>query len=150
MPKKILTVGFSLGTDDAEYCAFEEKMSLLDWDIVLFRPDIKRFLTHSYDDSEYNGKPCLNNRKSFQLREACAHWRREIIQAVSANKIVIIFLSRVDEVFVATGSTSASGTGRNQKVTRHVELISNYSAIPIKTGWAATRGFGHNSTPERK
>ncbi len=140
MQKKILTVGFSLGTDDAEYAAFDEKTSLLDWDIILFRPDISSFLTYAVNNSEFQGKLWLNNTKSFQLREACAHWRREIIQAVEAGKIVVVFLSKPEQVFVATGQTTTTGTGRNQKVTPHVELISNYAAIPINTGWTATQG----------
>lgn len=140
MPKKILTVGFHLGSDDAEYSPFNTKTSLLDWDIVLFLPNIGEFLTYEYDNSEYQGKLCLNNTKSFRLREACAHWRREIAQAVDAGKIVVVFLSEPEQVFVASGTTSTSGTGRNQKVTRHVELTSNYAAIPISTGWTATQG----------
>lgn len=92
MPKKILTVGLYLAGDDIEFAAFTEKKSLLDWDIVLFRPDVSRFIARQYDNSEYKGKLSLNDRMSFEMREANAHWRREISHAVEAGKLVVGFL----------------------------------------------------------
>lgn len=139
MPKKILTVGFNLAGDDIEFAAFTEKKSLLDWDIILFRPDASYFTAYQYDNSEYMGKIALNDRKSFEVREANAHWRREIAQAVDAGKLVVGFLPPPVEVFAATGTKSTSGTGRNQKVTRHVELVTSYDCLPAPR-WTATQG----------
>lgn len=140
MPKKILTVGFDLAGDDIESAAFTEKKSLLDWDIVLFRPDVSVFIARHYDDGEYMGKLALNDRKSFEMREANAHWRREIVQAVEAGKLVVGFLPPPTEVFAATGTKSTSGTGRNQKVTRHVEPVTSYDCLPVTARWTATQG----------
>ncbi|WP_235920574.1 hypothetical protein [Brucella tritici] len=140
MPKKILSVGFDLVGDNVESTTFSDKNSLLDWDIVLFRPNISQITTFDYGNDEYLGKLCLNDRKSFALREACAHWRREITQAVDAGKLVVAFLSPPAEVYVATGSKSTSGTGRNQKVTRHVELCTSYNALPVAVKWTETQG----------
>lgn len=140
MPKKILTVGFDLAGDDIEFAAFTEKKSLLDWDIVLFRPDVSFFITYQHDNGEYMGKLALNDRKSFEMREANAHWRREIAQAVEAGKLVVGFLPPPVEVFAATGTKSTSGTGRNQKVTRHVEPVTSYDCLPVTPRWTATQG----------
>ena len=136
-----------MAIDDVQSAAFNQKVSLLDWDIILFRPEITQLIKYEYDSSEYRGKHCLNERKSFQLREACAHWRREITQATDAGKLVIVFLNAPEQVYVATGSTSTSGTGRNQKVTRHVELCSNYHAIPVETSWTPTVGTAMTLSP---
>lgn len=140
MPKKILTVGFDLAGDDIGYVDFTEKKSLLDWDIVLFRPDVSDFIKYHYDNSEHMGKLVLNDRKSFEMREANAHWWREITQAVEAGKLVVGFLPPPVEVFAATGTTSTSGTGRNQKVTRHVEPVTSYDCLPVAPRWTATQG----------
>ena len=128
MSKKILTIGFKLASNGA-YCeAFHSKVSLLDWDIVLFKPLISEF----YDDgSIYQGKPSLNGTSSFQLKECCEHWRREIKQAVEAGKTVMAFLAPVQDVYIATGEYQYSGTGRNQKTTRIVTQYTNYAAIPF-------------------
>lgn len=147
MPKKILTVGFYLAGDDVESAVFTEKKSLLDWDIVLFRPDVSDFITYEYDNREYMGKLALNDRKSFEMREANAHWRREIAQAVEAGKLVVGFLPPPVEVFAATGTKSTSGTGRNQKVTRHVAQVTSYDCLPVTPRWTATQGTAMTLAP---
>lgn len=129
MPKKILTIGCDIASDETHFEEFESKVSLLDWDIILFRPDIENFLYMS--QGPYNGKTCLTDIGSFRLRESCEHWRREIRQAVDSGKTVIVFLAAVREVYVATGRKEYSGTGRNQRITNLVEIYSNYRALPM-------------------
>lgn len=79
MAKKILIIGFELATDDVHEEDFSSRASLLDWDIILFKPEISDFI--SYAD-QYQGKPSLSDSISFQLKESSEHWRREIQQAV--------------------------------------------------------------------
>ena len=88
-------------------------MSLLDWGIILFKPEIGDFVSAYYDS--YQGKPSLNDTQSFQLKECREHWRREIKQAVETGKTVLVYLPSLFEVYVDTGERSYSGTGRNQK-----------------------------------
>lgn len=135
--RKILTVGLELASSDTQYASFRSKMSLLDWDIVLFKPEITEFT--NYVDN-YQGKPSLSDSASFQLKECCEHWRREIKQAVEAGKTVIVYLPKLSEVYVDTGQRSYSGTGRNQKTTRHVSLYNNYEAIPASLAPVTTTG----------
>lgn len=125
--KRILTIGIELASDGAEYEDFRSKTSLLDWDIVLFKPEIDNLINYT---ESFQGKPSLNDSASFQLKECCEHWRREIKQAVESGKTVMVFLPALEEVFVDTGQRSYSGTGRNQRTTRHVAVYSNYQSIP--------------------
>jgi hypothetical protein len=136
--KRILTVGVELASDDIQYVEVTAKSSLLDWDIIIFKPDIGGFISTYHD--EYQGKPSLDDGSSFQLKECCAHWRREIKQAVETGKTVLVFLPSLTEVYIATGSHSYSGTGRNQRVTRLVTLFSNYESIPAKLGPVVASG----------
>ena len=138
MPKKILTVGFQLASDDAEDEEFTSRTSLLDWDIVLFKPLIDQFI--SYAD-QYKGKPSLSDSQSFRLKEACEHWRREIKQAVESGKTVIVFLAPVEEVYIDTGDRQYSGTGRNRSTTRIVAPYNNYKSIPVELGPINARGI---------
>lgn len=127
--KKIFTVGVALASDDCQYVEFRSKASLLDWDIVLFRFTIQ---DHFYlGEDTYRGKPSLDDDDSFQLKDYCSHWRREIKQAVEAGKTVLVFLAPFQDVFVDTGRRTYSGTGRNQKTTVEVDLFSNYEVIPV-------------------
>ncbi len=125
--RRILTIGFELASPDTHYESFKSKTSLLDWDIVLFKPEIGELLIYS---EYFQGKPSLSDSASFQLKDSCEHWRREIRQAFETGKTVIVFLSSLEDVFVDTGQRSYSGTGRNQRTTRHVAEYNNYQAIP--------------------
>ena len=89
MVKKIVTIGLDLAGDSIEQAEFMSKTSLLDWDIILFKPDIQIF---GYHREDYLGKPCLDDRGSFKVREACEHWKREIVGAVESGKTVLVFL----------------------------------------------------------
>lgn len=57
MSKKILTIGLQLASDQVEALEFTSKASLLDWDIVLFRPDISGY--NSYGTDFYQGRPVV-------------------------------------------------------------------------------------------
>ena len=104
----------------------------------MFRPDISEFL-HNYYET-YQGKPCFNDTASFEARECCEHWRREIKQAIETGKTVIVFLPTLYEAYVDTGGRSYSGTGRNQKTTRHVTLLTNYDTLPVDLGPVSSTG----------
>jgi hypothetical protein len=129
MTKKILTIGFRVASDDVTSERLSSKASLLDWDIVLFRPVIDEF--PAYESDTYLGKRSLSDTASFRLKEACEHWRREIKQAFENGKTIIVFLPELEQIYIATGERQFSGTGRNQKTTRIVGLYSNYAALPF-------------------
>lgn len=128
MAKKILTVGIDLASDEVAEAEFRSKTSLLDYDIVLFRPLINNFIANY--TPYFQGKPSLGDAASFQLKECCEHWRREIRGFVDSGKTIIVFLPPLLEVYVDSGKREYSGTGRSQKVTTVVDLLSNYSSLP--------------------
>ncbi len=135
--KKILTIGIELASAATTYTSFRSKLSLLDWDIILFKPQIGSLF--SYKDS-YKGKPNLTDGSSFELKECCEHWRREIKEAFESGKTVIVYLPEREEVYIDTGQRSYSGTGRNRQTTRLVDLYNNYRAIPANLSPVATIG----------
>ncbi|TCN79878.1 hypothetical protein EDB62_101140 [Vibrio crassostreae] len=136
--KKILTIGFELADSESEFCEFNSDISLLDWDIILFKPDISEYIYSR--ESMFQGKPCLSDTKSFQLRSQTEHWRREINSAVESGKLVIVYLSELKEISIATGEKRFSGTGRNQKTTRIVGDFDNYRSLPVSINWTKTKG----------
>src|SRR6478736_1239708 len=100
MSKKILSVGFELASGSVEYCKFDSNKSLLDWDLVLFRPSMRPF----YGNSEtFQGKSLLSEWGSFRLKEVMEHWRREIKDAVESGKTVFVFMPPFEQVYVHTG-----------------------------------------------
>jgi hypothetical protein len=137
MTKQILCVGINLASDGVTECEFDSNTSLLDWDVVLFRPDISSFLRHA---EQFQGKTCLTESPSFRLKERTEHWRREIKEAVQSGKTVLAFLPEFVEIFIDSGKRTHSGTGRNQKTTKHVESYDNLHSIPLELGAIGTTG----------
>jgi hypothetical protein len=133
---RILTVGFELPCDDFEYVNFESDQSLLDADIVLYRPTRGGYI--GYDS--YGGKPLLSEHASFRVDEKLKHWRSEIMSAVTAGKLVIVYLAKPDEFYRYTGRKEYSGTGRSRVTTNLVTPASTYDAIPILKSVVATSG----------
>lgn len=140
MSKKIVSIGMLLAADDVDHVEFTARASLLDWDIILFRPDIRDLTSPDYESSHYQGKPCLGDRKSFALKEASAHWRREIKEAVEIGKTVIVHMCKPEDIFVQAGKKEFSGTGKNQTITNIIEPYSNYRALPTSAKWTASQG----------
>lgn len=136
--KKILTVGIRIPGDQSEYVSFNSDQSLLDADTVVFLPDISELYGHGY--KYYQGKPCLSDQASFELKASLKHWRREIQEALSAGKTVFIILSEKQEVCVDTGQRQYSGTGRNRHTTIIVEPCNNYSCLPMTLSFIPCTG----------
>lgn len=120
--KKIFSIGFEFPGDFAENLSFRSEQSLLDADIVVFEPRISDYIT----TGSYRGKQMINHSDSFALQEDASHWRSELKVALNSGKTILVFLSKLEEVYV---HTSDGELALNEK-----ELISNYSAIPLNLG----------------
>jgi hypothetical protein len=147
MAKKILTVGLQLASDEVQSEDFDSTASLLDWDIILFRPTIWSLDLEAGDD--YKGKPCLTDTASFKLKEASEHWRRQIKEGMETGKTIIVFLPEIEEVYVATGEVQYTGTGRNARRSRVVSLHSNYTTLPTSLNAVNASGSSIKLAPRR-
>lgn len=132
--KKIVSVNVAVPGDQIKYFHYNEKKSLLDYDIIIVDPDFnEHYVTkdiYSGGDS-YLGKPLLTDVSSFKIKEAIEHWRREIIEAVRAGKSVFVLLNEEETVYASTGKKQYSGTGKNARTTNLVSELSNYRMIPM-------------------
>jgi hypothetical protein len=122
------TVGFGLPGSEFEHVEFDSDQTLLDADIVLFRPTPGR-CSFEYNQ-EYGGKAILSHSPSFSTKGYLDHWRAEIVAEVNVGKLVIVYLSKLDEYYRYTGSQQFSGAGRSRVSTNVVTPISSYEAIP--------------------
>ncbi|MFA6560638.1 MAG: hypothetical protein WCV00_01860 [Verrucomicrobiia bacterium] len=129
MAKSIISVGFEIPGHRDSFLSLDSDQSLLDYDIVVFTPDISSLF--GYGCEQYQGKPCLSDNASFTLREKAQRWRQELLNAFDHGKTIFLFLPELQGVFVATGTQTYSGIGRNLKTTRQVEPFNNYSIIPV-------------------
>lgn len=146
MPKKkIVTIGFEVNDEHTYVEDYNSDISLLDWDIILFKPDIRNYIDTA---DSYKGKPSLNESMSFRLREKTEHWRREIKDAVDSGKNVFLFLTDLAEIFIDSGQRNYSGTGRNRQTTVIVSEYSNYNCLPLKINPIKTKGSEIKLSPK--
>lgn len=141
--KKVFSIQFEPPGDGTEELSFDSGRSLLDADIIIFRPAVS-----VYCNDTYQGKPCLNDDRSVSLLEHAEHWRREILAALSTGKTVFVIASALQEYYVGTGERTYSGTGRNRQVTRQVTGWNNYQSLPIELTPVASRGQGMTLTAD--
>jgi hypothetical protein len=99
--KRIFTVGFDLPGDEFEYIRADSTQTLLDADIILFQPTLgstsEEFDHYRGGAKLFSGVPILTEHSSFQAKRRVDHWRSEIIAAVKAGKLVIIYLNATIE-----------------------------------------------------
>ena len=123
---RIFTIGFELPGDEFERVEFNSDRTLLDADIILFEPT----LGDVYSVERYSGKQLLTEHSSSSTKEQLDHWRSEIVAAINAGKLVIVYLSKPVECFRHTGRREFSGTGRSRVTTNIVEPVSSYDSVP--------------------
>jgi hypothetical protein len=127
--RRIFTVGFELPGSDLEYIEFESDRTLLDADIIIYQPTLGACDFEL--GQEYGGKAILSRRRSsFSTKEHLDHWHAEIVAAVNAGKLVIVYLVRPMEYCRYTGEQQYSGTGRSRVRTDVVTNVSSYEAVP--------------------
>jgi len=131
MSSKVFSVGFDFPGGECELVTLRSERSLLDADIVIFEPG----LAAEYDYGEpYGGKPTMQEYSSVEFKTDLKHWRSELANAYNAGKTILIFLAKPQTVYVHTGRTEWSGTGRNARKTKIVEPADTYSALPWDLG----------------
>jgi hypothetical protein len=130
--KRIFTVGFSLPGDEFEYIEFESNQTLLDADIILFEPTFGSASDEpSYASGALHaGVPVLTENSSFVVKRQVDHWHSEIVAAVNAGKLVIVYLAEPIDRYRHTGEKTYSGSGKSRITTRAVVEISTYDSVP--------------------
>ena len=130
-PRSIFTIGIDLpDIEGLESYTIDSDQSLLDADIIVFRPSLGIF--HSYSMTDYLGKKILPHSSSFQAMEKISHWTAQLRTAFESGKTIVVFLPPKEEMFRYTGEKTFSGTGRSRITTESVAPISNYDFLPVK------------------
>jgi hypothetical protein len=127
MQKHLISVGFDIPGEVNECADFTSDTSLLDADIVVFSPDLEDYTV----DETYQGKSLLTKESSGRLQIDSAHWKRELHIALESGKTVFVVMLGVESLYIHTGQTEYSGTGRNARKTNIVNIFDPYSAVPV-------------------
>lgn len=124
-PQKILAVGFEIANDEVKCVEFDQVISLLDWDIVLFRPSSNLF----YSFEKHKGLSLLSENTSFSVKKICERWAKEIKSFTDHGKNIFIFLSELEDVYIFTGEAAYRGLSKNKIGIKELSPYSNYKDI---------------------
>ena len=127
--RTIYVIGLELPDVEGFECyRVNTDISLLDADVVLFRPMLDEF--DGYGSEQYQGRTLLSQHASFQVMEKISHWTGQLKTAVETGKTVVVLLPERKEIYRYTGEVRTSGTGRSQVRTNIVNPVNNYQLIP--------------------
>lgn len=135
MQKHVISVGFDIPGEVNECVSFTSDSSLLDADIVVFSPNLEGYTV----GETYQGKNLLAKDSSGRLQIDSAHWKRELRIALEAGKTVFVVMLGAESVYIHTGQTNYSGTGRNARASNIVDIFDPYSAVPVSALTAAVQ-----------
>lgn len=122
--RKILSIEYNIPGFSESYERYSSNKSLLDSDMVIFRPYMN---SYSYD--YYDGKPSYNESSSRNFREAEKHWNSEISEYLKSGKVLFVVLDKLDQFYIKTGDKQYSGTGRSRHTLNIINERSNYDLI---------------------
>ena len=86
--KTIFSVNTEVPGDEHQEINYGSDHTLLDADIILFTPTL---LDSWFSSRNYQGKKRLSENGTFKAVEQTNHWRNEIVEAVKAGKMVVVF-----------------------------------------------------------
>jgi len=127
MSKKIIFIGYKVAGDDYyNEINFYDKESLIDNDIIVFRPfgepERKEF------EMSYYNKP-YGEIDSSRYIEAKNHWHKELLAALSEGRTIFLFLAPKIN-FDLTIIKKRAKLGRK----REIKKYDNYKFLPIPIG----------------
>lgn len=136
--KDIITVGFPLPSigEENNY-RLNSFSSLSEADIVFFSPNFdetdysNQHRDSFYSDKKYEGKPLYNQESTTHIREHSKHWKKELISFLNGGGTLFVMLCEKQEGYIYSGKRDVSGTGKNQKITHHVNHFCNYDFLPF-------------------
>jgi hypothetical protein len=117
--------------DDTTRANFAGDESVFDYDVVIWDPASSFETYQSAYQGHYQNLPSLSENRSVQIRSDARRRRAEFVEFINTGRVLVVIVSPPQKCYVDTGQRSYSGTGRNQKVTRHVEEFDLLSALPL-------------------
>src|SRR4051794_23778860 len=87
MTRRVISVEYQIPGFSKDYYEYGSDQSLLDADVVVFKPE--KF----YSPSD-GGKPSYDDGKSFAIQKSAKHWQAELSVALEYGKTVFLLLAK--------------------------------------------------------
>lgn len=138
--KEIKGIGFTIPSEEDDYIDIESLSSLSDVDIAIFSPNIRYNYSNVDSMSPYKGETLFSESYSPRMKEYIAHWRSEFKSYLARGGNLYVVLTEKENYYVYTGTRDSSGSGRNVRITKHVDPINNYNFLPVDIPYRKSNG----------
>lgn len=127
---RILGLDVWVSVPNAEYAEFKSATSIFEFDMVFWDPANTISSYTWYED--YRGLPSLPENESVKVLSDVRRRKEEFSEYLKMGRILAIFASPPQRLYIDTGKREYSGTGRNRQTTRIVQDIDLLSALPFE------------------
>jgi hypothetical protein len=128
---RILSLDFDpLYGDENVRAHFGSDHSVFDFDMVIWDPQASFSHYISSYDNYFQGLPSLSEHTSVRIKADASRRRAEFVDFINSGRTLVVITRPQQVCYVDTGERSYSGTGRNQRTTRHVDKFDLLSALP--------------------
>ena len=140
-PLRMLSLSSRTHDDRIHRASYGSSASMLDYDVVLWEPEqvLAEYLNHYYTTT-YQGLHSFDEDGSFELLRAASRRRAEMTKFLELGRTLVIVVPADLSWFIDTGQRTTSGTGRNQKITRHVRSMNIAELLPVQLQVSAAQG----------
>jgi hypothetical protein len=148
----VASLGYEFNHPRVRNIDYRSTDTILSADVVLWLPEPLNDLFPDYDlfdSSQYHGMPLISESRSQLSLLAADHRRSEIAGFLDLGRSLVLFAPAPHRWYYHTGTRDVSGTGKNQKITRHVDDMNTLDLLPfpLETTAASGRDIECRGTP---
>lgn len=139
----VVSIGYEFEHPRVHNIDYRSTETILSADVVLWLPQPLNELYSGYDflDShEYRGMPLVSESQSQPSILAAERRRSELQGFLDLGRSLVLFAPAPHSWYYYSGTRDVSGTGRNQKVTRHVQDMDTLDLLPFPMDATAASG----------
>jgi len=142
-PLTVASIGYEFEhprVHNIDYCSTD---TILGADVVLWWPQPLNHLflgSDIFDSTDYQGMPLVSESRSQPSLLAAERRHSEMEGFLELGRSLVVFAPAPQRWYYYTGTRDVSGTGKNQKVTRHVNDMSTLDLLPFPLETIAASG----------
>jgi hypothetical protein len=145
MPRKarLASIGYEFADSRVACFPFLSPRSLLDYDIVLWKPEpLTDVYSREYESPSCPSywRPCITTAQSAQSLRDADRRRSEMLTLLESGRTLIVFMPAPATWYYHTGHREFSGTGKNRQTTNIVDGMDVFSLFPF--AYSAKAGQG--------
>lgn len=141
--RTVVSIGYEFEHPRVQNIDYRSTETILSADVVLWLPQpLNEFYSgHDFLGShEYRGMPLIGESESQPSILAVERRRSELQGFLDLGRSLVLFAPAPQSWYYYSGTRDVSGTGRNQKVTRHVQEMKTFDLLPFTMDATAASG----------